>query len=93
MENKQKNQTQVYHQESYFPQHKIVVYREIKRGFEGKTVCNKNWAGLKEAIFNWPQYMKAAIKTNLKSIEVTGINVIKQVELFSKYYPIIHYSW
>jgi len=83
--NKVGNQIQVDLRQSDLPEHQVVKHNAIKRGFHGR----KQYATLPAAMANRRAIMTAAKDEYLQPIIATGINPYKQVEMYTKYRPIV----
>ena len=88
-ESREANQMMVDLRKSDLPEHTIVRHKSFKQGFYGRSNYPKNVKGLKLAIENRVKDIKAARAEKLQVIPSPGINIFKQVELYTKYKRVV----
>ena len=86
--------------ESDLPEHTVVEMKAIKTGFyerfgfkDGRynlvDYLYDKKKKLKDAIAARPCIIRAAMSDQLQQIEAPGINIYKQVEMYTKYLPVV----
>ena len=86
--------------QSDLARHPVVEMKAIKAGFYGRFGFEDGRYDmddypydkkkkLKDAVAARPRIIRAAMADQLKEIEAPGINIYKQVEMFTKYLPVV----
>lgn len=94
------NQLMIRVRQSDLARHPVVEMKAIKAGFYGRFGFEDGRYDLddypydkkkklKDAVAARPRIIRAAMADQLNEIEAPGINIYKQVEMFTKYLPVV----